>query len=117
MTEAVVYLILLPQTVVLAVNMYKSVLQLNHTDLWCLLFLLHAGFVRWIATLAVRSSSVSFQALASIIAAILCWLAFVVFFNKDFVLPTRQQTWALVMSIAVTALWEISTRMQFSLAA
>lgn len=116
------YILLLPQLgisltswaqMVLSMNRYKGCCRFRLSDLWGLVLLVHAGFVRWIATLATRSDTLLFQISASVIAAILGWVSFVVIFNGDFLLPTRQQTLSLVMSLVVTMLWEINNRILF----
>lgn len=122
--DETVYLVLLPQLaisllswaqIVLAINRYRGLCRFTAIEMWSLLLFLHSGFVRWIAALAIRSSSVMFQVSASCVGAILGWASFVVVFNEDFLLPTRQQTWALMITLMITALWEVNNRLIFSL--
>lgn len=124
MQDNALYLLLLPQLaisltswaqIVLSINRYKGCCNFRYTDVWGLLLLTHGAFVRWIAALATRTASVSFQIVAALIAATIGWTSFVVIFNEDFVLPTRQQTWSLLMSLVVTILWELNNRLLFTL--
>lgn len=119
-----VYWVLVPQfgisvvswaQLVLSMNRFRGMTQFSTTDLWALLLIVHGGFVRWIAALAVKTSSLEFQFLAALIAATLGWISFVVVFNEGFRLPSRQQRYSLAASIVVTGLWEVSNRMVFEM--
>jgi hypothetical protein len=116
-------LVLLPQLgisilawvqLVLSMNRYRGIHKLTRTDVWAFMLFLHSAFVRWIAALSIRSHIV-YQLSSSLIAATLSWTSFVVVYNEDFVLPTRQQAWALLMSLAITGLWELNNRIVFNL--
>ena len=118
------YWILLPQfgismvswtQLILAMNQYHGVCRFSPVDLWSLLLFCLASVVRWTASLAIRTSSLEFQLLLAFLATALGWVGFVVVFNKDFVLPTVQQSWALGMSLAVTTLWEVNNRLVVTL--
>ncbi len=98
---------------VFSMNRYRGVLAFTVTDMWALLLFLHGGFVRWIAALSVRTMNLEFQLMVSLIGAALGWASFVVVFNGGFVLPTRQQSVALLMSLIITALWEVNNRLIF----
>lgn len=119
-----VYLLLLPQLaisvvswaqIILSINKFKGACSFRETDVWGLLILIHGAFMRWIATLATRTSPIWFQMTAALVAAAIGWTSFVVIFNEDFLLPTRQQTLSLVMSLVVTVLWETNNRMLYDL--
>ena len=112
--------ILLPQVgigtvtwvqLMLSMNRFRGCSHFRATDLWSFLLMLHGGFLRWIAALAIRSSPLAFQVVTAFVAATLSWSAFVVLFNESFRLPSRQQWIALVMSLLVTVLWEVNNRM------
>ena len=60
--------------------------------------------------LATYSRSLTFQLTAACVGATLGWTSFVVIYNQDFLLPTKQQTWSLLMSLVVTVLWELHNR-------
>jgi hypothetical protein len=92
-------------------NRYRSVLRFSRADVWALLLFLHGGLVRWVAALSLKGGSLSFQILSALVGALMSWIAFVVVFNTGFVLPSYQQLWALVMSLLITALWEVSNRL------
>lgn len=114
------YLLLIPQFLISVVSWLQLILSINRfhgldrfsrTDVWGLLVFLHAGFVRWIATLAIVAASMHFQIFMAFVAATLGWISFVVVFNEGFALPSRQQCLALVMSLVITVLWEVNNRM------
>ena len=119
-----VYIILLPQLgisvvswiqLILSMNRYRGLCRFSRHDMWALLLFLHGGFVRWIASLAIRTSSLAFQIAAAFVGTAMGWASFVVVFNNDFVLPSRQQAVALAMSLLVTVFWEVSNRLVFEL--
>tara|TARA_B110001450_G_C17619131_1_gene480468 strand:- start:523 stop:906 length:384 start_codon:yes stop_codon:yes gene_type:complete len=101
---------------VFSMNRYRGACAFTITDMWALLLFLHGGFVRWVAALSVRTMDLPFQILVSLIGAALGWTSFVVVFNQGFVLPTRQQTIALGMSLIITALWEVNNFLIFHMA-
>ena len=116
----VAYWILLPQflisvvswiQLILSMNRYRGMCMFTRTDLWALIVFLHSGFVRWIAALAIRGSTLRFQIFAAFIGPLLSWISFVIVFNEGFLIPSRQQWWALAMSVLVTSLWEINNRL------
>lgn len=120
------YWILLPQMgisivswgqLLLSMNRYRGACSFTRNDLWALLLFVHGGFVRWIAALSLRTSSVTFQLTAAFLGAAIGWASFVIVFNEDFTLPTRQQTWALLLSLVITGLWEANNRLLFELPA
>lgn len=111
------FLLLLPQIgigiaswfqIVFSINRFNGLCRFHMTDLWGLMLFFHASFSRWVAVMSVRTSSFSYQLFVSMLSATLQWESFVIVFNKDFVLPTRQQTFSLVMTLLVTGLWEVN---------
>lgn len=118
-----VYWILVPQMLISLASWAQLVLSMNRfrvdnfprSDLWALVILLHSGFVRWVAALAVQTSTLAFQMLVAFVAAALGWTSFVIIFNEGFLLPTRQQTAALGMSLLVTTMWEVNNRVVVNL--
>ena len=96
---------------ILSMNRYRGVCKFTRTDVWALVVFLHSGFVRWIATLAVKGASLRFQILTAFVGALLMWISFVIVFNEGFLIPSRQQWWALGMSVVVTSLWEVNNRL------
>ena len=118
-----VYIVLLPHIaislvswlqLVLSMNRYRGACSFSHSELWALLFLVLSGVVRWVASLSIVTSSLSFQVATSFIGASLAWTSFVVVFNGGFTLAARQQALALIMSLVITALWELNNRLVFS---
>lgn len=116
--------ILLPQMLIsllswiqliLSMNRYRGVKRFSRGDAWALLIFLHGGLVRWVAVLALAKGTVRFQILSALVGSLLAWIAFVVVFNGGFVLPSHQQLWALVMSLVITVLWEVSNRLALEL--
>lgn len=119
MDGSTLILLLLPQLaiglvswaqIIFVQNRFKGCCVFQYTDLWGLLLLIHGSFVRWIAALATYSRSLTFQLTAACVGATLGWTSFVVIYNQDFLLPTKQQTWSLLMSLVVTVLWELHNR-------
>lgn len=100
---------------VCSMNRFRGLNKFTNTDLWALLLFVHSGFVRWIAALAVRTSSLAFQIVAALIASTLGWISFVVVFNECFRFPSPQQRYSLILSIVVTGLWEVSNRLVFEM--
>ena len=124
MAPVEVYYILLPQfgisivswaQLVFSMNRYRGFCGFTMTDLWALLIFTLAAIIRWIATMSIRTSSLEFQIFVSFIGAALAWNSFVLVFNQSFVLPTMQQTAALLMSLVVTGLWEVNNRLVYEL--
>ena len=118
-------LILLPQMMIsivswiqliLSMNRYRGLLHFSRPDVWALLLFLHGGLVRWVAAIALTNGTLRFQIFSALVGAILSWISFVVVFNAGFILPSYQQIWALVMSLVITALWEVSNRLTLQLA-
>ena len=116
----IAYWILLPQflisvlswiQLILSMNRFRGVCMFTRTDVWALVVFLHSGFVRWIAALAVRGSTLRVQIFAAFVGTVLSWISFVIVFNEGFLLPSRQQWWALMMSVFVTSLWEVNSRL------
>jgi len=99
----------------LSMNRYRGAMRFTRTELWALLLFLHGGFVRWIAALAVLTSSLGFQIFVALVGVTLGWASFVVVFNEGFTLPSRQQTWALGMSLVIAGLWEVNGRLLINL--
>lgn len=113
-------LILLPQLfisivswiqLILSMNRFRGVLHFSRADAWALLLILHSGLVRWIATLSITNYTLSFQIVSALVGSLLAWISFVVIFNSGFILPSYQQLWALVMSLIITTLWEVTNRL------
>lgn len=116
----IAYYILIPQfsigivswiQLILSMNRFRGVCQFTRTDVWALVVFLHSGFVRWIAALAIRGSSLAFQVFVAFVGTVLSWISFVIVFNEGFLIPSRQQWWALGMSVVVTSLWEVNNRL------
>ena len=101
---------------IFSMNRYLGVRRLRRNDAWALLLSLEGGrralgrlprgarrLVRLPGGRHARSG------------ATLAWASFVVVFNDDFILPARQQAGALLVSLAVTALWEVNNRIVFEM--
>jgi len=121
MTSQSDFLMLLPQVAISAVTWAQLVLSMNHVrdrrvaraDVWACLVSLHAGVVRWVAAMSTRSSPFGVQLVFAGAGATLGWTCFVIIFNRGFVLASRQQLFALVMSLLVTVFWETHNRILF----
>lgn len=100
---------------VFSMNRFYGIKKFKVIDAWAFMLFLHGAFVRWIAALAIRTHNPFYQLTASMIGAALSWTSFVVVYNGDFVLPTRQQTFALLITLLITMLWELNNRIIFNL--
>lgn len=118
------YYILIPQfligivswiQLILSMNRYRGAVEFTRTDMWALILYLHSAFVKWIAALSIEGSTLSIQILAAVVGATVSWTSFVLVFNEGFRIPSRQQMWALLMSIIVTGLWEVNNRLVIQL--
>ena len=114
------YVVLAPQVgislvswlqLVFSMNRYRGVARFERIDLWALLLFLQGAFVRWMAALALVASSLPLQMAAALVASAISWAGFVLIFNGDLHLPSRQQWIALAMSLLVTLLWEVHNRL------
>lgn len=95
--------------IILSMNRYKGILHFLRTDLWSLLIFLHGGLVRWVSAVSLTmEDTVHFQLLSAIVGTTLSWISFVLIFNRDVIIPSYQQFWALFMSLVITLLWEFS---------
>lgn len=112
--------ILLPQMLIsvvswiqliLSINRFRGMFRFSRVDIWALLLFLHGGLVRWVAAQSLTNGTLRFQILSALVGALLSWISFVVVFNAGFILPSYQQFWALVMSLLITSLWEVSNRL------
>lgn len=113
------YVVLLPQfgislvswlQILFSINRFQGVRRFARSDLWALLLYMHAGMVRWVAALSLKTATLGFQILTAFVGATMAWASFVVLFNGGFYLPSSQQWLALSMSLLVTLLWEVNAR-------
>ena len=95
----------------LSMNRYQGLRGLTRADVWAFALLLHAALLRWVAAIVVRSGAFELQIAAASVSACLAWISFVIVFNEGFLLPSRQQMGALLMSLVVTGLWEVNNRL------
>ena len=118
------YLVFLPQLLIsvtawlqliLSLNRFTSIYNFTRIDLFGLVLFLLGGVVRWVAALAVRTHSFAFQLFCAGLGNLIRSTAFVIVYNCALILPTRQQIVALILSVIITLLWEIQTRMIFDI--
>ena len=118
------YVILIPQICIsmvswgqyiFSVNRYRGVMNLTTSDLVSFIVLMNSALVRWVATLAVRSENVVFQMVSAFLGSTLGWTSFILVYNEDFLVPTKQQMVALLLSLTITMLWEINSRLVYEL--
>ena len=93
----------------------RGILRFSRADVWALLLFLHGGLVRWVAALSLANGTLRFQIISALVGAILSWISFVIVFNTGFVLPSHQQLLALIMSLVITTLWEVSNHLAIKL--
>jgi hypothetical protein len=118
------YVILIPQICIsmvswgqyiFSINRYRGVMNLTTSDLVSFIVLMNSALVRWVATLAVRSENVVFQMVSAFLGSTLGWTSFILVYNEDFLVPTKQQMVALLLSLTITMLWEINSRLVYEL--
>ena len=90
-------------------------MNLTTSDLVSFIVLMNSALVRWVATLAVRSENVVFQMVSAFLGSTLGWTSFILVYNEDFLVPTKQQMVALLLSLTITMLWEINSRLVYEL--
>ncbi len=100
---------------ILSLNRFTSIRNFTRVDLFGLLLFLLGGVVRWVAALAVRTHSFTFQLFVACLGNLIRTSAFVIVYNCDFHLPTQQQVIALILGVVITSLWELQTKLVFDL--
>ena len=100
---------------ILSLNRFTSIRNFTRVDVFGLSLFLLGGVLRWIAALAVRTHSVFFQISCAALGTVIKTTAFIIIYNCELKLPTRQQLIALILSMVITSLWEIQTRLVFAL--
>lgn len=98
---------------VFSINRYRGMSRFLLVDMWSLLILMDAAFVRWAAAIATVRASFAYQGILSVAATVLAWVSFALIYNEAFAVPTRQQVAALVASVCVAVLWEVNNRLLF----
>ena len=118
--ETVQYYLLLPQIaivfiswiqLILSLNRFKGFLKFTSPELSAFYLFIISGACKWVAALSIRTNSFGFQLSSSLVGTALYGAAFVVLYNNEFGLPTRQQSVGLALSLVTSALWEIQHRM------
>ncbi len=118
--ETVQYYLLLPQIaivfiswiqLILSLNRFKGFLKFTSPELSAFYLFIISGACKWVAALSIRTNSFGFQLSSSLVGTALYGAAFVVLYNNEFGLPTKQQSVGLALSLVTSALWEIQHRM------
>lgn len=89
-------------------NRYVFPFRFRRSDVWALALLLEAAFMRWLCAISTKNNHLWAQIPFSEASAVLGWAAFVVIFNEGFVLASRQQSFALLFSVSISLLYEMS---------
>jgi hypothetical protein len=100
---------------ILSLNRFTSVRNFTRIDIFGLFLFLLGGGLRWISALAVRTHSLPFQICCAALGTLIKTTAFIIIYNCEMTLPTKQQVIALLLSAVITSLWEVQTRLVFSL--
>ena len=119
-TENIKYYLLLPQIAIVfiswiqlifSLNRFRGILKFTSPELSAFYLFIISGACKWVAALSIRTNSFGFQLSSSLIGTALYGAAFVILYNNEFGLPTRQQNIGLVLSLITSSLWEIQHRM------
>jgi hypothetical protein len=110
------FIVLLVQLGVSVVSWLASMLSLNRlsrirrftpAELYGALLYAIAAIVRTFAALATKSGSYVTQACTAFVGSTVSWVSFIVIYNNEIVLPTKQQLNAIALSVAATGFWEM----------
>jgi hypothetical protein len=114
------YYLLLPQIsivfiswiqLIFSLNRFRGFLKFTSPELSAFYLFIISGASKWVAALSIRTSSFAFQLSSSLVGTALYGAAFVILYNNEFSLPTRQQNIGLLLSLVTSSLWEIQHRM------
>lgn len=118
--ENVQYYLLLPQVAIVfiswiqlifSLNRFRGFLKFTSPELSAFYLFIISGACKWVAALSIRTNSFGFQVSSSLVGTSLYGAAFVVLYNNEFGLPSKQQSVGLVLSLVTSTLWEIQHRM------
>ena len=114
------YLLIFPQLGIACVSWIQTIFSLNRFRGLCKFtppelagFILYiiSGSCKWVAAMASKQNSFSFQLSSSLIGTLLYTAGFTIIFNNNFTLATKQQWISILLAILSTSLWEIQSRM------
>tara|TARA_B100000214_G_C23973148_1_gene631288 strand:+ start:3121 stop:3528 length:408 start_codon:yes stop_codon:yes gene_type:complete len=114
------YYLLLPQIaivfiswiqLVFSLNRFKGFFKFTAPELSSFYLFIISGASKWVAALSIRKKSFMFQLTSSLIGTALYGAAFVILYNNEFGLPTKQQSIGLLLSLITSFLWEFQHRM------
>ena len=119
-TEEDQYYLLLPQIAIVfiswiqlifSLNRFKGLLKFTSPELSAFYLFIISGACKWVAALSIRTNSFGFQLASSLIGTALYGSAFVILYNNEFGIPSKQQTIGLFLSLITSSLWEVQHRM------
>lgn len=119
-TEEDQYYLLLPQIAIVfiswiqlifSLNRFNGLLKFTSPELSAFYLFIISGACKWVAALSIRTNSFGFQLASSLIGTALYGSAFVILYNNEFGMPSKQQTIGLFLSLITSSLWEIQHRM------
>jgi len=119
-TEEDQYYLLLPQLAIVfiswiqlifSLNRFKGLLKFTSPELSAFYLFIISGACKWVAALSIRTNSFGFQLTSSLIGTALYGSAFVILYNNEFDMPSKQQTIGLFLSLITSSLWEVQHRM------
>ena len=91
----------------LALNRIKICHRLTDAERFGALLYFATAFIRTVTALATKSGIEWVQASTALIGSTISWAAFIIIFNDNVMLPTRQQFYAIALSATATAAWEL----------
>lgn len=118
--ENLQYYLLLPQVAIVfiswiqlifSLNRFRGFLNFTSPELSSFYLFIISGACKWVAALSIKTNSFGFQLSSSLVGTSLYGAAFVVLYNNEFGLPSKQQSIGLVLSLVTSTLWEVQHRM------
>lgn len=119
MSSNVHYILIFPQLAIVVItwiqtifslNRYKSILKFSPPELTGFLLFLISGTNKWVAALATKKNSFAFQLTSSLVGTLLYSSGFVIIYNNNFSLASKQQWFSILLSAVVTICWEYQGR-------
>ena len=119
MSSNIHYLLIFPQMAIVVItwiqtifslNRFRSIVSFTPPELVGFLLFLISGTNKWVAALSTKKNSFSFQLFSSLIGTLLFTSGFVIIYNNNFSLASKQQWFGIFLSAIVTVCWELQGR-------
>lgn len=102
---------------ILSLNRYRGVCSFTFAERCGLYLYLMAALVRVVSGSASALDGFALQLVSGCIGSLLAFSSFIVVYNNEITLPSRQQVKSIVLILATTALWEVHSRIFIALTA